>query len=121
MKALLLSTLLFAGINASAAAVSVNSNVYTASGAGSKNYTANLNKIAVPFAKVSQSELGTLTFAGAQVDVATKAIKYTFQKIEVSTNVKTCWSELSFVTQESEAGPVVSDVTAKVDCYDNKD
>jgi|GEM_PF-2868170 hypothetical protein len=120
LKALVLSAVLFAGVSASAASTYVYSNVFTASGAGGENYFKNLNALNAEFKKVSSVEMGKLFFNGATVQ-EDGSVDYSFHRLESESVKEICWSTLTFKRTGDNNTPVISNVKAKLDCYQNQD
>lgn len=118
MKNLMVITVvLLSGLAAQAKSVFVSSNVYLASGPATAQYFVNLGKINSELKKVSDANLGSLSFNGAQVLLDENKVKYYFHKfIETEIENETCWVNLSFKTEDGKQGPLVSDIKATLDC-----
>ena len=120
MKALVLSAVLFAGVSASAASTHIYSNVFLASGAGGVNYFKNLNALSTEFKKVSSVEMGKLFFNGATVQ-DDGSVDYSFHRLESESVKEVCWSTLTFKRTGDDYTPVISNVKAELNCYQNQD
>lgn len=124
MKALVFSAALIVSTAASASSVYVSPNIFLASGPATANYFVNLTKIGSEVKKVTEAEMGRLTFNGAKVDAKAGTVAYSFHRYEGDDGKQTCWSEVSFTTHKETAvgqGPTVSDVKAELSCSLNQD
>lgn len=124
MKALVFAAALVVSTVASASTLHVSPNIFLASGPATANYFVNLTKIGTEVKKVTQAEMGRLTFDGATVNAAAGTIDYTFHRYEGDDGKQTCWSYVKFTTTKETAvgqGPTVSNVKAELSCSLNQD